>query len=61
MSDSGINDKDVLVFDRSLELQNNKIAIYFFDRESTVKSMKFEEDCLMSHARKPELCLNKNY
>ncbi len=46
MIDAGINDKDVLVVDRSLEPQNNKIAICFIDGEFTVKRIKLEEDCL---------------
>ena len=46
MIDAGINDKDVLVVDRSLEPQNNKIAICFIDGEFTVKRIQLEEDCL---------------
>ena len=46
MIDAGINDKDVLVVDRSLEPQNNKIAICFIDGEFTVKRMQVEKDCL---------------
>jgi DNA polymerase V len=46
MIDAGINDKDVLVVDRSLEPQNNKIAICFIDGEFTVKRIKKEKDCL---------------
>jgi DNA polymerase V len=46
MIDAGINDKDVLVVDRSLEPQNNKIAICFIDGEFTVKRMQLEKDCL---------------
>lgn len=46
MIDAGINDKDVLVVDRSLEPQNNKIAICFIDGEFTVKRIKLETDCL---------------
>lgn len=46
MIDAGINDKDVLVVDRSLEPKNNKIAICFIDGEFTVKRIKTEEDCL---------------
>lgn len=46
MIDAGINDKDVLVVDRSLEPQNNKIAICFLDGEFTVKRIKVEKDCL---------------
>lgn len=46
MIDAGINDKDVLVVDRSLEPQNNKIAICFIDGEFTVKRIQIEKDCL---------------
>jgi len=46
MIDAGINDKDVLVVDRSLEPQNNKIAICFIDGEFTVKRIQVEKDCL---------------
>ncbi|KIA84809.1 LexA family transcriptional regulator [Flavobacterium sp. AED] len=46
MIDAGINDKDVLVVDRSLEPQNNKVAICFIDGEFTVKRIQLEKDCL---------------
>lgn len=46
MIDAGIHDKDVLVVDRSLEPQNNKIAICCIDGEFTVKRIKLEKDCL---------------
>ena len=46
MIDAGINDKDVLVVDRSLEPQNNKIAICYIDGEFTVKRILLEKDCL---------------
>jgi DNA polymerase V len=46
MIEAGINDKDVLVVDRSLEPQNNKIAICFIDGEFTVKRIQKEKDCL---------------
>lgn len=46
MIDAGINDNDVLVVDRSLEPQNNKIAICFIDGEFTVKRIQVEKDCL---------------
>ena len=44
MIDAGINDKDVLVVDRSLEPQNNKIAVCFIDGEFTVKRIKKDEE-----------------
>ena len=46
MIDAGINDKDVLVVDRSLEPKNNKIAICFIDGEFTVKRILVEKECL---------------
>ncbi|AOW08970.1 LexA family protein [Flavobacterium gilvum] len=46
MIDAGINDKDVLVVDRSLEPQNNRIAICSIDGEFTVKRIQVEKDCL---------------
>jgi DNA polymerase V len=55
MIDAGINDKDVLVVDRSLEPQHNKIAICFIDGEFTVKRIKLKDNTLQLA---PE---NKNY
>ncbi|MEL1240575.1 LexA family protein [Flavobacterium flavipallidum] len=46
MIDAGIEDKDVLVVDRSIEPQDNKIAICYIDGEFTVKRIKLEKDCL---------------
>ncbi len=46
MINAGINDKDVLVVDRSLEPQNNKIAICFIDGAFTVKRIKLEKEGL---------------
>ncbi len=53
MVDAGINDKDVLVVDRSLEPQNNKIAICFIDGEFTVKRIQIEKDCLFLMPENP--------
>ncbi len=55
MINAGINNKDILVVDRSLEPQNNKIAVCFIDGEFTVKRIKAENDCMYLM---PE---NKNY
>jgi len=44
MVNAGIDDKDVLVVDRSLEPQNNKIAICFIDDAFTVKRLKLEKN-----------------
>lgn len=46
MVDAGIDDKDILVVDRSLEPADKKIAICFIDGEFTVKRLKLEVDCL---------------
>jgi len=55
MTGAGIDDGDILVIDRSLESQNNKIAICFIDGEFTVKRIKIEGDNVFLM---PE---NKNY
>lgn len=46
MTGAGINDKDVLVVDRSLAAANNSIAVCFIDGEFTVKRIKIEKDAL---------------
>ncbi|MFT3794784.1 LexA family protein [Flavobacterium sp.] len=46
MVDAGINDKDVLVVDRSLSAQDHSIAVCFIDGEFTVKRIKLEKDGL---------------
>ncbi len=55
MIGAGINDGDIMVIDRSLEPQNNKIAVCFIDGEFTVKRISIQEDCVYLM---PE---NKNY
>ena len=40
MIGAGLDDNDLLVIDRSLEPENNKIAICFLDGEFTVKRLK---------------------
>ncbi len=42
MIDAGIDDKDLLVIDRSLTPENNKIAVCFIDGEFTVKRLRVE-------------------
>lgn len=44
MTGAGIDDGDILVIDRSLEPQNNKVAICFIDGEFTVKRIKLENE-----------------
>lgn len=55
MIGAGIDDGDILVIDRSLEPQNNKIAVCFIDGEFTIKRIQIEKDCVYLM---PE---NKNY
>ena len=46
MIDTGIHNDDYLVVDRSLEAEDNKIAICFIDGEFTVKRIHVEKECL---------------
>lgn len=42
MINAGLDDNDLLVIDRSLEPQHNKIAVCFIDGEFTVKRLKVD-------------------
>ncbi len=44
MIGAGLEDNDLLVIDRSIEPQHNKIAVCFLDGEFTVKRLKVESD-----------------
>ncbi|MCK0179494.1 translesion error-prone DNA polymerase V autoproteolytic subunit [Flavobacteriaceae bacterium S0862] len=44
MINAGLNDNDLLIIDRSLEPEHNKIAVCFLDGEFTVKRLKVESD-----------------
>ena len=44
MTDAGIDDKDVLVVDRSIEPKDKKIAICFIDCGFTVKRLKITKN-----------------
>jgi DNA polymerase V len=44
MIGAGLDDNDLLVIDRSLEPENNKIAVCFLDGEFTVKRLRVSED-----------------
>jgi DNA polymerase V len=46
MIDAGIEDNDLLIIDRSLEPEHNKIAVCFLDGEFTVKRLKVENNCV---------------
>jgi DNA polymerase V len=61
MIEAGINDKDVFVVDRSLEPQNNKIAICFIDGEFTAKRIQLEKDFLYLIGGKTQLSPHKSH
>ena len=42
MIGAGLDDNDLLIIDRSLEPENNKIAVCFLDGEFTVKRLRVE-------------------
>lgn len=43
MIGAGLDDNDLLVIDRSLEPENNKIAVCFLDGEFTVKRLRVDK------------------
>lgn len=54
MIGAGIDDGDILVIDRSIEAQNNKIAVCFIDGEFTVKRIQIEKDCVFLMPENPQ-------
>lgn len=46
MKDAGIFDGDLLVIDKSLEAENDKIAVCYIDGEFTVKRIRKEKNCI---------------
>ena len=44
MIDAGLDDNDLLMIDRSIPPENNKIAVCFLDGEFTVKRLRIEKD-----------------
>jgi DNA polymerase V len=44
MIDAGLDDNDLLVIDRSLPPENNKIAVCFLDGEFTVKRLRVDKN-----------------
>ncbi|WP_452224827.1 LexA family protein [Lacinutrix chionoecetis] len=44
MIGAGLDDNDLLVIDRSIEPENNKIAVCFLDGEFTVKRLRVTKD-----------------
>lgn len=54
MIGAGLDDKDLLVIDRSLEPENNKIAVCFLDGEFTVKRLKVRGDEVWLQPENPD-------
>ncbi len=54
MIGAGLDDSDLLVIDRSLEPQHNKIAVCFLDGEFTVKRLKVKHDGIWLQPENPE-------
>jgi len=54
MTGAGLDDNDLLIIDRSLEPENNKIAVCFIDGEFTVKRLKVENDCILLLPENPD-------
>ncbi|MRT91655.1 LexA family transcriptional regulator [Ancylomarina sp. 16SWW S1-10-2] len=47
MQDANIHDGDLLIIDKSLEPQNNKVAVCFIDGDFTVKRLQIEADHIL--------------
>ena len=54
MIGAGLDDKDLLVIDRSLEPENNRIAVCFLDGEFTVKRLKVSDGVVWLQPENPE-------
>ena len=54
MQGAGLDNGDLLVIDRSLEPQDNKIAVCFIDGEFTVKRLKVEKACVYLMPENPD-------
>jgi len=54
MIGAGLNDKDLLVIDRSLEPENNKIAVCFLDGEFTVKRLRVSNNEVWLQPENPD-------
>ena len=54
MIGAGLDDNDLLVIDRSLEPENNKIAVCFLDGEFTVKRLKVRKDEVWLQPENPD-------
>jgi DNA polymerase V len=54
MIGAGLDDNDLLVIDRSLEPENNKIAVCFLDGEFTVKRLKVDKNEVWLQPENPD-------
>ena len=54
MIGAGLDDNDLLIIDRSLEPENNKIAICFLDGEFTVKRLRVEKNEVWLQPENPD-------
>ena len=54
MIGAGLDDNDLLVIDRSIAPENNKIAVCFLDGEFTVKRLRVEKDEVWLQPENPD-------
>jgi len=54
MIGAGLDDKDLLVIDRSISPENNKIAVCFLDGEFTVKRLRVEKNEVWLQPENPD-------
>lgn len=54
MIGAGLDDNDLLVIDRSLEPENNKIAVCFLDGEFTVKRLRVQNNEVWLQPENPD-------
>lgn len=54
MIGAGLEDNDLLVIDRSLEPENNKIAVCFLDGEFTVKRLRVSKEDVWLQPENPD-------
>ncbi len=59
MRDEGIEEGDILVIDKSLELMDEDLAVCFIDGEFTVKRVKLETDAVWLVPSNPDYPLIK--
>ena len=59
MRDEGIEEGDILVIDKSLELQDDDLAVCFVDGEFTVKRVRLEPDAAWLVPSNPDYPLIK--